>query len=105
MNIIFENGEKLYFKSNPAQLIQNLTNIKLHKYQEQILNGIQNNNNKIYGDDFLIEIIKENIQGDCVLSIQDFDENQNKESEININFSEQELGQFIHLLQHVYDTW
>ena len=40
-----------------------------------------------------------------VLSIKDFNEDQKQEVEVNISFSEKELGQFIGMLQHYYDTW
>lgn len=39
MNLIFNKGEKLYFKQNPAEIIEKLTNIKLYDYQKQILNN------------------------------------------------------------------
>lgn len=69
------------------------------------IDNLNKKKSKIYGDDFLIEFTPKNVSGKFALSIKDFDENQNKECEINVEFSEQELGQLIHTLQYFYDTW
>ena len=57
MDFIFENGEKLYLKRNPVNIIENLIGADLHSYQKQFLSQMNNQNkrDKIYGDDFLIE--------------------------------------------------
>lgn len=104
MDLIFDGGKRLYFKLHPAEFFEKCIGTKLHKYQKQVLNQ-SNNNPKIYGDDFLIEIISQNCQDNFVLSIKDYNENQEKECEININFNEKELGQFIQQLQFYYDSW
>lgn len=106
MDLIFENGEKLYLKHNPVMFIETFANNKLHSYQTEVLNKMfkKNYNDKVYGDDFLIEIgDKKNINRDIVIKITDFDENQKQEADIRICFSEKELGQFISLLQNHYD--
>lgn len=59
-------------------------------------------NFNIYGDDFKVNIIPKNTYGNCVLSISDYDKDQKLESEININFSKDELSQFINLLKAIY---
>lgn len=109
MNLIFHNGEKLYQKeskilNNCLDFLQKFTGVKLYPYQEIILNQMIKQNRSdfsIYGDDFKIEIIPTNIIGHCVLTINDYDENQKFESEITIDFTKDELDQFINLLQIV----
>ncbi len=107
MNLIFHNGEKLYQKESKilndcSDFLQKLTGIKLYPYQEIILNQMFKQNQSdfsIYGDDFKIEIIPTNVIGHCVLIIKDYDEKQKFESEITIDFTKDELDQFINLLQ------
>jgi len=110
MDLIFENGEKLYLQQNTALLVEKLANVDLCTYQKTILNNMFGNDSihkdKVYGDDFLIEIGQnKNINRDLVISIKDFDENQKEETQISICFNEKELGQLISLLQHHYETW
>jgi len=106
MNLIFENGEKLY-KSEQDKISNFLHNnsLKLYPYQQVILNKIFTQNKilefNIYGDDFKIRIEPINIDNNCVLSIADYNENQRFESEINIDFNKDELDQFINLLKIV----
>lgn len=106
MDLIFENGEKLY-KSEQEKISNFLHNnsLKLYPYQQVILNKIfahnKNSDFNIYGDDFKIRIEPINIDSNCVLSIADYNENQKFESEINIDFNKDELDQFINLLQIV----
>ncbi len=38
MDLIFNNGEKLYFKQHPTEFFEKCMGIKLHNYQKQILN-------------------------------------------------------------------
>jgi len=110
MDLIFEDGQKLYIKQNPALLMETMMNTELCNYQKVVLNTMMGNNSiqkdKVYGDDFLIEIgQRKNINGYLVIGIKDFDENQKEEAQISICFNEKELGQFISLLQQHYETW
>lgn len=107
MNLIFHNGEKLYQEESKilndcSDFLQKLTGIKLYPCQEIILNQMFKQNQSdfsIYGDDFKIEIIPTNVIGHCALTIKDYDEKQKFESEITIDFTKDELDQFINLLQ------
>ena len=107
MNLIFHNWEKLYQEENKilndcSDFLQKITGIKLYPYQKIILNQMLKQNQSdfsIYGDDFKIEIIPTNVIGHCVLIIKDYDEKQKFESEISIDFTKDELDQFINLLQ------
>ena len=107
MNLIFHNGEKLYQEESKilndcSDFLQKLTGIKLYPYQKIILNQIFKQNQSdfsIYGDDFKIEIIPTNVNGHCALTIKDYDGKQKFESEISIDFTKDELDQFINLLQ------
>lgn len=109
MNLIFHNGDKLYQEENKmlnncSVFLQKVIGLKLYPYQEATLNQIIKQNLSdfsIYGDDFKIEIIPTNIIGHCVLTIKDYDENQRFESEITIDFTKDELDQFINLLRIV----
>lgn len=107
MDLIFANGEELYNKENLSHktFLDHIHEAyKMNQYQECILKQILNQNEKhynIYGDDFKIEITPTNMNGDCVLSIRDYDEKQKFESEISIGFSKDELDQLITLLQTV----
>lgn len=108
VELIFHNGDRLYSKCsiNPTDVIEKAMDIKLYDYQKQIINQSfkKQYNHKIYGDDFSIDIIYKNIAGLTVLSIKDYDEKLNKESEINISFTKNELNQLISLLQGVRDS-
>lgn len=107
MNLIFHNGEKLYQEESKilndcSDFLQKLTGIKLYPYQKIMLNQMFKQNQSdfsIYGDDFKIEIIPTNVIGHCVLIIKDYNEKQKFESEISIDFTKDELDQFINLLQ------
>ncbi|MDD2410017.1 MAG: hypothetical protein PHD03_04810 [Bacilli bacterium] len=111
MDLIFENGNKIFDKEKEHRQevirlfrLGQYGHIHLYPYQKQMLDLIFNQNNKdfnIYGDDFKVEINPKNIEGNCVLHIKDYDENQKFESEININFTKDELDQFINLLKIV----
>jgi len=109
MDLIFENGEKLYLQQNPALLTEKITNVVLCDYSKAILNSMVGNDfihsDKIYGDDFLVEVgQRKNLNGDLTISIKDFDENQKLETQISISFTQKELGQFIGLLQDRYNN-
>jgi hypothetical protein len=108
MQIIFKDGEQLHNAQNKldinADLIAKIYGIKLYQYQKDIINKMVNDNkptHSIYGDDFRIDIIKNNIAGDCVLSINDYDENHEFESNIVMDFTNEELDQLINLLKTV----
>jgi len=91
MNLIFENGEKLY--QSEKEKINNFLNnsgLKLYPYQQMIFNKMLEQNNKadfaVYGDDFKIKIKPINIDNNCVLSIADYNENQKFETDINSGY-------------------
>ena len=79
-NVIMGNGFILYSKEKQRNLI-NPANVN------------------IFGDDFRIIVETQTICGDCGIALVDFDENQNKECEICISFSDKELEHFISILQ------
>lgn len=64
---------------------------------------IGKNNHTIYGDDFKIDILEKNINGEFAMKINDYDENQEIENDIVISFNRQELGTFILILQNIFD--
>jgi hypothetical protein len=107
MDLIFHNGTKLLNKEHNSRkqytdFLENMCGVKLHTYQKTFLDTMINQNLSefnIYGDDFKIEFTPKNIMGYCCLLIKDFDENQNFEHEINIDFTKDELDQLISLLQ------
>lgn len=107
MDLIFENGHKLLIKekehrSEGIRLLEQYGCIHINHYQKYILDLMFNQNKKefnIYGDDFKVEINPKNIDGNCVLTIRDYNENQKFEGEINIDFNKDELDQFINLLK------
>lgn len=107
MDLIFHNGKKLYNKHSGidyADFLEKQCGLTLYHYQKQFLNSMIESNKPDYaivGDDFKVEIIPNNVGGNCVLSIKDYDENQNFENEINIDFTKDELDQFINLLSIV----
>jgi len=107
MNLIFENGEKLYQseKMKISNFLHGIDYLKLYPYQKIFINKMLEQNKtsefNIYGDDFKIKIEPINIDNNCVLSIADYNENQRFESEINIDFNKDELDQFINLLKIV----
>lgn len=110
MDLIFYNGENLYSKDRvqPYQKCIDYLEKDLGKnlltYQKEFLHSLVKGKEakyNIYGDDFKIEIIPKNIQGDCVLTIKGYDENQKFENETRIGFSKDELNQLIALLQTV----
>jgi hypothetical protein len=109
MDLIFENGEILYLKQNPALLMKKILDVNLCAYQKTIINNIVGNefihSDKIYGDDFLVEVGQhQNYNGDLTISIKDFDEHQKEEAQISISFTKKELGQLIGLLQDRYNN-
>jgi predicted ThiF/HesA family dinucleotide-utilizing enzyme len=101
MNLIFHNGEKLYKKDtekvDECIKIFNNFGIKVAEYQKQQINPLVRY--RLYGDDFRVEIIPRNITEKCVILINDYDENQDFESNITIDFTKDELEQLINLLQ------
>ena len=106
MDLIFHNGEELYKKltdnKNIVEVIQKITGLKLDFRQKHILENTVKNNKKefnVYGDDFKIELIHKNLNDNCCMTIVDYDEDKNFESEINIDFTKNELSQFINLLE------
>jgi hypothetical protein len=115
MNLILKHGEKLFKKElnkvdECIKMTEQMINTNLHAYQKIMLKKIlsdytptdYNSNNEqycIYGDDFKVNIIPQNVVNKCCLNISDFDENQVLETKINIDFSKDELSQFINLLQ------
>lgn len=105
LDLIFTNGNKLYEKNSSfLKSIVKMANLK--PYQETLLYEVIRNNEagyKIYGDGFKIEILPQNIRGECVLSVTDYDEHQKLESKIIINFSKEELSQVINLL-HIIES-
>lgn len=107
MDLIFHNGQRLldkekWYRQEGLRLLEQDGCIHINHYQKQILDLMFDQNKKefnIYSDDFKVEITPVNIVGHCVLSIKDYDENQKFEREINIDFTKDELQQFINLLQ------
>jgi len=105
MDLIFNNGDKLYAKEKDVrkqgiELLAKYGCIHVNHYQKQMLDIMFNNNKKdfnIYGDDFKIEINPNNIAGNCSLFINDYNEKQIPESQINIEFTKDELDQLISL--------
>jgi hypothetical protein len=112
MDLIFQDGEKVLNKEKEIrkqgiELLEKYGCIHINHYQKQILDLMFNQNKKefnIYGDDFKVEITPKNIEGNCVLSIKDYDENQKFEHEITIDFSKSELNQVISLLQTISNS-
>lgn len=108
MDIIFEDGKKLYLKEkskDPISFIENTQGKKLNHYQKLMIQGILDSEEKpynVYGDDFKIEITPSNIQNDCVLKFIDYDENQKYECDIAVGFNKKELGQFINILTDIH---
>lgn len=106
MDIILRNGDKLYKKHlkkcDEIDKIMKINFVLEYDYQNKLLKQMNKRKDyNVYGDDFKIEITPKNLAGECVLSIQDFDEDQYLESEISIGFNKDELRQFINLLQVV----
>lgn len=104
MDLIFHNGEKLYRKQDKAvkYFSELLNEVEFMEYQKVLLNEVLKQNKteyNVFGDDFKVEIIPQNPTRRCYLSIKDYDENQKFEGEINIDFTKDELSQFINLLQ------
>jgi hypothetical protein len=106
MKLIFTNGENLFQKEqakDPISLIENISKTKLCLYQKQIIEQLLNNKSdySIYGDDFKMELLINNVNDDCVIRLTDYDENQKQESEISIGFNDSELNQLINLLMEI----
>ena len=108
MDLIFYNGQKLLEKERQhrqegLKLLTQNGGIHINHYQKQILDLMFDQNKKplnVYGDDFKVEITPVNVfDGQCVLSIKDYNKNQKFEKEINVDFNKDELDQFINLLQ------
>jgi hypothetical protein len=113
MKLIFKDGEKLYKKDRSLlELTREFAESKDLTFYHRTLfreffHELDSKNSKypynIYGDDFKIGITPRNPAYRCNLNIKDYDENQKFESEINIDFNKEELGQFISLLQDIKD--
>lgn len=108
MDIIFQEGKKLYLKEkskDPITLFEQIQGNKLHPYQKFMLKQALDIDEKpynIYGDDFKIEINPCNLNGDCSLKFYDYDENQKLECDISVGFNKQELGEFIRILTDMH---
>lgn len=106
LDIILRNGDKLYKqhlkKCDELDKMMKINFVLEYDYQNKLLKQMYKRKDyNVYGDDFKIEITPKNIAEECVLSIQDFNEDQCLESEISIGFNKDELRQFINLLQTV----
>lgn len=115
MDLILHNGSKLYQKEkvNDLDVIKHAEKIlgcNLYEYQKWLLIQICNQDNlkpaefNIFGDDFKIEIVPMNVEDNCAMRIKDFDENQQLENEITIDFTKDELTQLISLLTSVKEN-
>jgi hypothetical protein len=113
MDFIFTNGEKLYKKEKQKciDFLEKVTGNKLTWYQKDIIHKINlyntqmncKNDYTIYGDDFKLDILGKNINGEFSMKINDYDENQEIENDVVISFSKQELSTFILILQNIYN--
>lgn len=115
MDLILHDGDKLYQKekvyevdySDVVNYAEKMLGCNLYEYQKKLLIKMCGQDNQdsaelnVFGDDFKIEIVPANIQDNCAMKIKDFNENQQLESEIAIDFTKDELSQFINLLVSV----
>ncbi len=109
MDLIFHDGMKVLNKEKEhretgIKLLEQYGCIHVNKYQRQVLGLMFNQNKKefnIYGDDYKVEFTPQNVRRRCSMTLYDYDGNQKLESEISIDFSKDELEQFISLLQTI----
>ena len=115
MDLILHNGKKLYQKelihstkySNIVNNIEKISGVRFYEYQKELLKklGVKKEPEfNIFGDDYKIEIIPVNVRKYCAVTIKDYDEKQEFENEIAIDFTKDELSSFINLLETVKEN-
>ena len=109
--VILDMGVELFKKekieaNKPIEINQNLLSEKFRKLMVESnierFNGSLDEDYQIYGDDFKISLTVAS-NDSLLMDIQDFDENHDMESEINFEFSLDELKTFIDVLNELHD--